>query len=89
MTAALPGLKHADVFKDGVNAVTLQRAAQLSLADLASICERNPSICEAAQSAASIAIVQAKSGLLLAYHGIRLQYDAPDRETPTAGISKE
>ncbi len=89
VTAVLPGLKHADVFKDGINVDTLGRAAQLSMADLASFCVRNPSVCQASQNIASNAIVQVKSSLLTAYHGVRRQYDEPDREMATAGISKE
>ena len=89
VTAVLPGLKHADVFKEGINVDTLGRAAQLSMADIASFCARNPSVCQAGQSVASTAIVQIKSSVLTAYHGVRKQYDEPDRETSTAGISKE
>ena len=84
----LPGLRHADVFKDGVNTDTLGQAIELTKADLASLCVRNPSACEAAQSGLSVFANQAKAGALAAYHGIRTQFDAPDSAVKTGGIQK-
>ena len=47
------------MFKDGVNTDTLGQAIELTKADLASLCVRNPSACEAAQSGLSC---ESKSG---------------------------
>ncbi len=89
VTAVLPGLKHADVFKDGVNADTLSRALELSMVDFANFCARNPSVCQTGKSVAANALEQAKTGVLTAYQGVRTQFDEPDRETITSGIRKE
>jgi hypothetical protein len=88
VTAAVPGLRHADVFKDGVNADTLGQAYHMTIADLSSLCARNPSLCQMGEAGASMAFDQAKSGFLAAYHGIRTQYDAPDAKTTTGSIRK-
>ena len=88
-TALLPGLKHADVFKSGVNADTLGQAFELTMADLATVCVRNPSACEAGKLGASMAVDQAKAGVLAAYQGIRTQFDEPDGALKTGGIQKD
>jgi hypothetical protein len=86
VTAAVPGLMHVDVFRDGVNAETLGQAFHLTMADLATLCARSPSFCQAGETVASMALDQAKTGLLNAYQGIRTQYDKPDAATNTGGI---
>lgn len=88
VTVFLPGLKHADVFSEGVNAATLGRVAQLAYADLANLCTRNPAFCQTAKTATADALEKAKSGMLAAYEGVRTQYDEPDRDTITASIRK-
>jgi hypothetical protein len=88
VTAAVPGLRHADVFKDGVNAETLKSVFELTMADLATLCVRNPTFCQTGEAGVSIALDKAKSGLLNAYHGIRTQYDDPDAETKIGVIGK-
>lgn len=89
LSAALPGLKHADVFKDGVNAGSLSLAARLSMQDIANFCPNNPTVCQSGETVAADTLAKAKSEALKAYHGIRTQFDEPDRETATAGIRKE
>jgi Family of unknown function (DUF5330) len=89
LTAVLPGLKHADVFKDGVNAGSLTSAAQLSIADFAAFCTRNPSACETGMTVASSMAEEAKAAALTAYQGVRTQFDRPDRSTVTSGIAKQ
>ena len=88
VTAVLPGLKHADVLKEGINPDTLGRVAQLAYADLANLCTRNPAFCQTAKAATADALETAKSGMLAAYQGVRTQYDEPDRDTITASIRK-
>lgn len=88
VTVALPGLKHADVFKNGVNSQTLSLAAQLAYNDLVSFCPRNPTVCRTGQSIAADTLKTAKTAALAAYQGIRTQYDEPDRDTVTASIRK-
>ncbi len=88
-SAVLPGLRHADVFKSGINAETLSQVFDLTMADLATVCVRNPTGCEAARLGASIAAEQAKAGMLAAYHGIRTQFDKPDEKLKTGSIQDE
>ncbi len=85
----LPGLKHADVFKDGVNTETLNRALMMSIADFANFCVRNPSVCHTGENVAANVLEQAKTRFITAYHGVRTQFDEPDRDTTTAGIAKK
>lgn len=88
VTAALPGLKHADVFKNGINPATLNQAMQLSISDFANFCSRNPTVCQTGATVASNAMEQAKAGALTAYQGVRTQFDNPDRLTTTGAIRK-
>lgn len=88
-TALLPGLKHADVFENGINTDTLKQAFELTMADLATVCVRNPSACEAGKLGASMAFDQAKAGMLAAYQGIRTQFDQPDGALKTGAIQKD
>lgn len=88
-SAVLPGVRHADVFKSGINAETLGQAFDLTMADLATVCVRNPSGCEAARLGASMAAEQAKAGMLAAYHGFRTQFEKPDELLKTGGIQDD
>ena len=87
--ALVPGLKHADVFKSGVNSDTINQAYELTKADLATVCVRNPSACEAGQLAGAAALDQVKAGFLAAYQGIRTQYDEPDAKLKTGSIPQK
>lgn len=84
---ALPSSRN-QLLDGGFSPSSLLNATDLALGDVGNFCTHNISMCESAGDMASEMTLVAKNQMLQAYHGIRTQYDGPDKETLTGSVRK-
>jgi hypothetical protein len=86
IVAVLPGARNSGVYDGQLGFEAVGRAFQATILDLSNFCSRNSDVCQTSIVAFSKASATAKDSLLAAYHGVRGQYEQPDRDTMTGSI---
>src|SRR5690606_12545792 len=79
------GTGGADGESPSVNPIQTLVAARDAVADIASICERQPAVCEAASAAMQTVIARASEGMRLAQQLI--DSNPPEEATPSPEVS--
>ncbi len=85
----VPSVRYFDVFGEGFNAQAAGVAMKRAYQDISTLCTRNPSFCRVTNEMTTAALEEGKARLLIAYQGVRTQFDAPERKATTRGVSKD
>jgi hypothetical protein len=85
----VPSVRYFDVFADGFDAQAAGVAMKRAYQDISTLCRRNPSFCRVTNEMTTAALEEGKARLLIAYQGVRTQFDAPGRRATTTGAAKD